>query len=75
MPIESSLSISIMRSLKGFDFYFQPSINHQETIGFQHMDFLEKVENIIFIGISGIGKTHLATALKVLNPSSSAVMN
>ena len=55
----------ITRSLKDFDFYFQPSINWQEILDLQHMGFLEKAENIIFIGNSGVGKTHLATALGV----------
>ncbi len=54
-----------IRSLKDFDFYFQPSITRQKILDFQHMVFLEKAENIIFIGNSGVGKTHLSTALGV----------
>ena len=46
----------ITRSLKDFDFYFQPIINQQETLDLQHMGFLEKSENIIFIGNSGVGR-------------------
>ena len=55
----------VIRALKDFDFYFQPSINRHEILDLQHMGFLEKAENIIFIGNSGVGKTHLATALGV----------
>lgn len=52
----------VIRALKYFDFYFQPSINRQEILDLQHMGFLEKAENIIFIGNSGVEKTHLTTA-------------
>ncbi|MFZ2586070.1 MAG: ATP-binding protein [Enterococcus aquimarinus] len=31
----------------------------------QHRGFLEKAENILFIGNSGVGKMHEATALGV----------
>ena len=48
----------VIRALKDFDFYFQPSINRHEILDLQHMGFLEKAENIItflfpsFIGLS-----------------------
>lgn len=38
------------KTLKEFDFAFQPSINPQEIKGFKDLAFLEKHENLIFIG-------------------------
>ena len=71
----------VIRALKDFDFYFQPSINRHEILDLQHMGFLEKAENIIFIGNSAVGKTHLATAsewklaIKALKSSLSIVIS
>lgn len=52
-------------SLEDFDFAFQPSINKRELFDLKHMGFVEKHENLVFIGNPGIGKTHLAIALGI----------
>ncbi|MFS8163068.1 ATP-binding protein [Lacticaseibacillus rhamnosus] len=41
------------KTLKGFDFDFQPSINQEEVVGFSRFGVLEKNENLIFIGSQG----------------------
>ncbi len=54
--------------LKGFDdfnFSFQPSINEDEIRDFSNFRFIEKKENIIFLGTSGVGKSHLATSIGI----------
>ena len=48
-----------------FDFGFQPSINKREIEDYMTLRFMESNENIIFVGSSGTGKTHLATAIGV----------
>lgn len=48
-----------------FDFEFQPSVNPEEIKDFATLRFLENAENIVFLGPSGVGKTHLATAIGV----------
>ena len=48
-----------------FDFGFQPSINKREIEDYMKLRFMESNENIIFVGSSGTGKTHLATAIGV----------
>lgn len=53
------------KELKDFDFGFQPSINKQEILDFATLRFLESQENIVFLGPSGVGKTHLATSIGI----------
>jgi len=53
----------IKKSLKEFDFDFQPSIDKKQIDELATMRFLENGENIVFLGPPGVGKTHLATAL------------
>ncbi|MEC3034866.1 ATP-binding protein, partial [Bacillus thuringiensis] len=48
-----------------FDFEFQPSINKQQILDFISLRFLEQQENIVFLGPSGVGKTHLATSIGI----------
>lgn len=54
-----------LKEFKDFDFTFQPSINEEYIKDFANFRFIEKQENILFIGSSGVGKTHLATAIGI----------
>jgi DNA replication protein DnaC len=54
-----------LKELKDFDFDFQPSINKQQIFDFTTLRFIEEKENIVFLGPSGVGKTHLATAIGI----------
>lgn len=54
-----------IKSLAEFDFDFQPSINKDEILELNSLRFIERNENIIFYGNSGVGKTHIATAIGV----------
>lgn len=51
------------KTLDDFDFGFQPGINKQELLDHASLRFIEQKENILFVGTSGVGKTHLATAI------------
>lgn len=53
------------KGLKDFDFEFQPSINQQQMKDFESLRFLESQENIVFLGSSGVGKTHLAVSIGI----------
>lgn len=55
-----------IKTLQEFDFSYQPSINESQINDFASLRFIEKKENIIFYGNSGVGKTHLATAIGVI---------
>jgi len=59
-----------MKSLEDFDFSFQPSINKEQILNFKNLRFIEKAENILFVGSPGVGKTHLATSIGIENAKS-----
>ena len=54
-----------LKEVKDFDFNFQPKINKQQFLDFESLRFLESNNNILLIGNSGVGKTHLATAIGI----------
>lgn len=54
-----------IKSLAEFEFDYQPSINKEQIYDLNSLRFIEKQENIVFYGNSGVGKTHLATAIGV----------
>ncbi len=53
------------KEISDFDFDYQPSINKQEILELNTLGFLERHENILFVGPSGVGKTHLATSIGI----------
>lgn len=54
-----------LKEVKDFDFEFQPSINKEQILDFTSLRFIEQQENIVFLGSSGVGKTHLATSIGI----------
>jgi DNA replication protein DnaC len=64
--LQKCSKIPVIKSLKDFDFSFQPSINEGQIRSFATLGFMSKGENIIFIGDPGTGKSHLAIALAEL---------
>lgn len=54
-----------IKTLLDFDFDYQPSINKLEIEEYNSLRFIENKENIVFYGNSGVGKSHLATAIGV----------
>lgn len=54
-----------IKTLEEFDFGFQPSLREKEIIALSSLDFIEKKENVIFLGPPGVGKTHLSVALGI----------
>lgn len=54
-----------VKRMDDFDFGFQPSINESQLLDLQHLSFMDKQENIVFIGSPGVGKSHLATSIGV----------
>ena len=56
----------VLKSLDQFDFTALPSLNKSRVLDLAQGGYLEKRENLILMGNSGTGKTHLATALGLL---------
>ena len=54
-----------LKTLDTFDFDFQPSANQRRMNELRTLAFLERAENVVFLGPPGVGKTHLAVGLAV----------
>lgn len=54
-----------VRTLEQFDFNFQPSIDRKVIRELATIGFVERAENVVFLGPPGVGKTHLAVSLAV----------
>ena len=55
----------VIKMLDSFDFNALPSLNKALVIELTRGNFVDRRENVIFIGSYGTGKTHLATALGI----------
>ena len=53
----------VVKTMDTFDFKAQPSINQELVRELTRGEYIEARENVLLIGNSGTGKTHLATAL------------
>jgi DNA replication protein DnaC len=51
------------KTLDGFDFTAAPSVNKAMILELMRCEYIDRRENVLLIGGSGSGKTHLATAL------------
>jgi DNA replication protein DnaC len=58
-----SARFPVLKSLDDFDYSFQPSIDKKKVGELSNLRFIDNKENILFLGPSGVGKTHLATGL------------
>jgi DNA replication protein DnaC len=55
--------LPVPKALDGFDFAAAPSVNKPLILELMRCAYIENRENVLLIGGSGTGKTHLATAL------------
>lgn len=54
-----------IKTIDSFDFNFQPELDKESVLSLFGLSFVSEKENLILIGSSGVGKTHLAIALGV----------
>src|SRR5262249_18507057 len=54
-----------LKTLEGFDFSFQPSLDETHVRTLAELTFLVKAETVLLVGPPGVGKSHLAIALGV----------
>src|ERR1700722_6030642 len=57
--------LGTIKTLSGFDFAFQPSLDRNRILALAQLDFIDRHEVVHLIGQSGTGKSHLAIALGV----------
>lgn len=58
-----------VKTVEDYDFDFQPCVNKQDILELTTLRFMENAENIVFLGTSGVGKTHLATSIGIVAAS------
>lgn len=54
-----------IKTIEGFDFSFQPSLDRGRILALAQLHFIERAEVVHLLGPPGTGKSHLATALGV----------
>ena len=57
--------LSAIKTLTGFDFAFQPSLDKNRVMALAQLQFIDRAEAVHLIGPPGTGKTHLSLALGV----------
>jgi DNA replication protein DnaC len=57
--------LSTVKTLAGFDFAFQPSLDRNRVLALAQLDFVDRHEVVHLLGPPGTGKSHLAIALGV----------
>jgi DNA replication protein DnaC len=51
------------KTLEGFDFSFATGVPKKQVTELASLSFIERQENVVMLGPSGVGKTHIAIAL------------
>ncbi len=51
------------KTIESFDFRFNPSVPKTKVLDLANCTFIERKENVLFVGPTGVGKSHLAQAL------------
>ena len=57
--------LSAIKTLAGFDFSFQPSLDRNRILALAELQFIDRSEVLHFLGPPGTGKSHLSLALGV----------
>jgi len=55
--------IKRVKRFEDFDWKFNPKLPRNKIIGFSESSWITEVKNLVLVGPSGVGKSHLASAL------------
>ena len=61
MAMRSS-RLPAVKTLADFDFSFQPTVKREQIDSLHELGFVERRENVVFLGPPGVGKTHWPSA-------------
>jgi DNA replication protein DnaC len=61
----SAAKFPVIKTVESFDFSLQPEFPKRKFCELLEMKFIEEKRNVLFIGPTGVGKTHLVSALGV----------
>lgn len=59
----ASARLPFRKTIADYDFNFPTKINKQKILDLADLSFIERKANVVFIGPTGVGKTHLSIAL------------
>ena len=68
-----SSRLPAVKTLAAFDFSFQPSIKREQIESLHELGFVERRENVVFLGPPGVGKSHLAISLAIAAAESECI--
>ena len=57
--------LTTIKTLSGYDFSFQPSLDRQQILALGELNFVERHQVVHLLGPPGTGKSHLAVALGI----------
>ena len=63
LPVSEAAKFPAIKSLETFDFDAIPTLNKKLVLDLARSEFVDRRENIIALGPSGVGKTHTAIGL------------
>ncbi len=55
--------IKQVKTFEHFDWHFNPKIPKEELLSFRHSSWIDNASNLLLIGDTGLGKTHIGKAL------------
>ena len=61
--LQKLATLPAVKTLEQFDFAFASGVSKPQVMELATLAFVERAENVVLLGPSGVGKTHLAVAL------------
>ena len=61
--LQKLATLPAVKTLEQFDFTFATGVSKPQIMELASLAFIERAENVVLLGPSGVGKTHLAIAL------------